>query len=256
LALIQSIVNPATIGPIVFFVGLQINEECLNFMPSRHYSAYIIGLFPSVYDWVTNISNRAPLASDDFTYDVNTPGVSSWVGVLAWKRGSLLVSLLWVSMIVNVLDRQWIGAAIWAFVASLFAVFGIIHVPEAGFSNFDSPFWEQCTASGCWEFANQWMFFVAYLMLVVTFLLVYVGSYYDDKIDEPIDDESRHAFDDWFADAYKYKDEDGNIMDSRHVTLATKASVITDIIKDADQNLVEGGKEKAEATAESVSEDA
>merc|ERR1711988_204099 len=32
LALIQSIVNPATIGPIVFFVGLQVNEEALNFM--------------------------------------------------------------------------------------------------------------------------------------------------------------------------------------------------------------------------------
>lgn len=50
LALIQSIVNSATIGPIVFFVGLQINEEALNFMPSRHYPAYIIGIFPSIYD--------------------------------------------------------------------------------------------------------------------------------------------------------------------------------------------------------------
>lgn len=216
LALIQSIVNPATIGPIVFFVGLQVNEEALNFMPSRHYSAYIIGIFPSVYDWVTNISNRAPLSSDDFSYNINSSGSSAWVGVLAWKRGSLLVSLLWVSMIVNVLDRQWKGAAIWAFVASLFSVFGIIHVPEAGFSNFDQPFWEQCTGPDlCWEFANQWMFFVAYLMLCATFLLILIGAKYDDHIEDAIDDESRHAFDDWFADAYKYKDEHGNIRDAR-----------------------------------------
>lgn len=73
LAFIQSIVNQATIGPIVLFVGesfcclkcveqlhyaclssivicvlrlffqtgLAINEECLNFIPSRHYAAYL-----------------------------------------------------------------------------------------------------------------------------------------------------------------------------------------------------------------------
>jgi hypothetical protein len=255
LALIQSLVNPATIGPIVFFVGLQINEECLNFMPSRHYSAYIIGLFPSVYDWVTNISNRAPLSDETFTFDTNSPGASSWVGVLSWKRGSLLVSLLWVSMIVNVLDRQWATAATWAFVSSLFAVFGIIHVPQAGFSNFDSPFWEQCTESGCWEFANQWMFFVAYLMLMATFLLLYILSYYDDKMGEPIDDESRHAFDDWFADAYKYKDEDGNIRDSRDNTISSEEILGNEGNQELEHSPVVDEKEKIDATAESGSEE-
>lgn len=66
LALLQSIVNQATIGPIVLFVGkwlrkrcasrpfltlcspafsfspgLMINEEALNFIPARHYPAYV-----------------------------------------------------------------------------------------------------------------------------------------------------------------------------------------------------------------------
>lgn len=47
LALIQSFVSQATIGPIVLFVGLMVNEEALHFMPQRHYAAYVIGLFPS-----------------------------------------------------------------------------------------------------------------------------------------------------------------------------------------------------------------
>jgi hypothetical protein len=233
----QSLVNPATIGPIVFFVGLQINEEALNFMPARHYSAYIIGLFPSVYDWVTNIANRAPLASDDLSYDINAPGSSQWVGVLSWKRGALLVSLLWVSMIVNVLDRQWINASIWAFVASLFAVVGI------------------CTASGCWDFAEQWMFFVAYLMLMATFLIIFIASRFDKEIEDPIDDETRHAFDDWFANAYKYKDENGNILDSRDTTITTDASVADEMTKDLEHDPVVDEKEKAEPTPESVSDE-
>jgi hypothetical protein len=255
LALLQSLVNPATIGPIVFFVGLQVNEECLNFIPARHYSAYIIGLFPSVYDWVTNISNRAPLSDENLSYDVNSPGASSWVGVLAWKRGALLVSLLWVSMLVNVLDRRWAGAAIWAFVASLFAVFGLIHMPRAGFSNFSDPIWEQCTESGCWEFANQWMFFVAYLMLMATFLLLYIVSRYDDKMEEPIDDESRHAFDDWFADAYKYKDENGNIRDSRDTTSTTDVSVGKEINLDPEHDRAVDEKVQSNGGSEIVDQE-
>jgi hypothetical protein len=163
LALIQSIVNPATIGPIVFFVGLQVNEEALNFMPNRQYAAYIIGVFPSIFDWVTNISNRSPLADDTFTYDSMSSASQGWYGLLAWKNGALLISLLWTRMLVMIFDRKWLGAAIWSFVASLFAVVGIIHSFEAGFSTFSVPVWQQCSsATLCWEFGIQWMFFAAY----------------------------------------------------------------------------------------------
>lgn len=219
LALIQSIVNQPTIGPIVFFVGLQVNEEALNFMPSRQYSAYIIGLFPSIFDWLVNISSRSPLIDDTFSYDVSSVGSPAWMGVLNWKNGSLLVSLLWTSMLVNVIDRQWVMAAIWAIISSLFAVFGIIHSFSAGFSNFSSASWQYCYGADdatCWEYSEQWMEFTAYLMMAATFVILHVTQKYDDHMKDPIDDESRHAFDDWYKDAYKYKDADtGDIRDSR-----------------------------------------
>jgi hypothetical protein len=213
LALIQSIVNQATIGPIVFFVGLQVCEEALAFMPQRHYSAFIIGLFPSIYDWVTNVANRSPL-TDDFTYDTNSPGTSGWVGVLAWKRGALLVSMLWVAILVNVIDRQWKSASIWAIVASFFALFGIIHMPEAGVKNLDQSPWEHCFSPDyCWEFSLQWMYVVAYVMMAATFCIILFASKYDSQIQDPIDDETRHAFDDWFKDAAKVTDSHGNVIE-------------------------------------------
>jgi hypothetical protein len=216
LALIQSLVNQATIGPIVFFVGLMVNEEALNFMPSRHYGAYIIGLFPSIYDWVTNVADRPSLGQE---FNINSTKSPAWSGVLAWKRGSLLVSMLWVAMLVNVLDRQWKSAGIWAIVAILFATFGIIHVPEAGFENFTQPTTEQCYNSAqpgeepvvvCWEFGEQWMFVVAYVMMFGTFVLLHFAAKYDTAIQVPIDDESRHAFDDWFKDAAYATDHEGH----------------------------------------------
>lgn len=217
LALLQSIVNAATIGPIVFFVGLMINEECLNFIPSRHYAAYLIGIFPSIYDWVVNITSRSPLAAftDDGVYNLNYPtGSNGFVGVLAWKRGALLVSMVWVAMIVMVIDRKWVNAGAWAMVGAVFAVFGrIIHVPEAGFENFNSPTWDQCDLNAvptptCWEHAEQWMFFVSYLMLAATFSLIEVAKRFDSSIKLEIDDESAHAFDDWFKGAGKVPGED------------------------------------------------
>ena len=184
-----------------------VNEEALNFMPARHYSAYVLGLFPSIYDWVVNVSNMSPLQDPDTGGNSNLTGLPQWFGVLAWKRGALLVSFLWVAMLVMVIDRKWKLATIWALIASLFAVVGIIHVPEAGFENFSSPTWEQCVSfpDDCWEFAQQWMFFVAYLMLAATFAIIEVARRMglDKTLLPELDDETTHAFNDWFADADK-----------------------------------------------------
>jgi hypothetical protein len=256
LALIQSLVNPACIGPIVFFVGLQICEECLNFMPSRHYSAFIVGLFPSIYDWVTNISGRSPLSDLDESYDTNSPGADSWYGVLAWKRGSLLVSMVWVAMIVNVIDRQWKTATIWSLVAAFLSLFGIIHVPEAGLNNMNSPFWEQCTAvDDCWEFAYQWMFVVAYVMMGATFMILWLATKYDDTLGDPVDDESRHAFDDWFKDAYTFLDEEGNYRDARDNSLVENPHIKAYNKQDGDHDSDEAEQieeEKPEVAKEEV----
>jgi AGZA family xanthine/uracil permease-like MFS transporter len=224
LALIQSVVNAATIGPIVFFVGLQINEEALNFMPSRHFAAYIIGIFPSIYDWVVNISSRSPL-TDGSGYNTNYPaGSAGFIGVLAWKRGALLVSMIWVAMVVMVLDRKWKLASIWAIIGSAFALFGIIHVPEAGFDTFNDPTWEQCDggSQSCWDNAKQLHFFIAYLMLAGTFGLIEVARKFDDTLEGELDDETAHAFDDWFANAGIVVD------DEKHIDVTQKGKIFDD----------------------------
>lgn len=207
LALIQSIVNQATIGPIVLFVGLMINEEALNAMPARHYAAYVIGLFPSIYDWVTNVTNTGPIQDFESGGNINLTGLPQWFGLLAWKRGALLVSFVWVATLVNVIDRKWKKAAVWSTVGAVFALFGIIHVPEAGFESFSSPVWEQCVAypGNCWEFAEQYMFFVAYLMLTGTFVLIDVARTMglDDTLLPAIEDDDAVSFGDWFANADK-----------------------------------------------------
>jgi hypothetical protein len=167
-------------------------------------------IFPSIYDWVVNVSGTSPIQGDNGE-NIKLPGLDNWYGVLAWKRGALLVSFVWVAMLVMVIDRRWMHATFWAGMAAFFAVFGIIHVPEAGFENFNNPVWEQCKFDAdsqqlvCWEFAKQWMHFVAYIMLMATFGIIGVcrnaGIGLDVLLPEIEDDATQEAFKDWFKDA-------------------------------------------------------
>lgn len=94
---------------------------------------------------------------------------------------------------------------VWALVAAFFALFGIIHMPSAGFKSFAQPTMEQCDAATgqCWDNAEQWMYFTSYLMLAATFVLIWIAKRYggDTTIEDVIDDKSSHAFDDWFRNA-------------------------------------------------------
>jgi hypothetical protein len=122
--------------------------------------------------------------------------------------------MIWVAMIVMVLDRKWVAATVWALIGSFFALFGIIHVPQAGFEYFSSPTYEQCWQPDggtptCWDFAEQWMFFVGYIILAAHFAIIEVARRYfsDESLGDILDDPSAHAFDNWFVDASKTKEE-------------------------------------------------
>ena len=228
-ALIQSIVNQATIGPIVLFVGLAVNEEALQYVPRRHYAAYLIGLFPSIYDWTVNVASRSPMRDLDTGYTTNLPDLDNWFGVLAWKAGSLLVSFVWVYMLVMVIDRKWLRASYISTFGALLSAVGIIHVPEAGFKTFTQPTWNQCSAvtGECWEFAEQYMFMTAYLMLTVFYLLIEASRRFgiDKTLLPPIEDPATDDFGDWFAEALTVRGEansaDGTVVDSSKKTTKT-----------------------------------
>jgi hypothetical protein len=191
-------------------IGLYVNEDVLDFLAPRYFAAYVIGIIPSICDWVVTVSGRTPIQDSDPDgngYNTQLLGTSSnWFGILALKRGSLLISLFWTAVVVKTIDRKWLQVSLWSLTASLFALFGLIHSPRAGFKYLNQTHWQQCNATTdeCWENADQWMFPTAYIMLAVTSLIVHFCKRYDSAIQDEIDDDySAMAFDDWFANADK-----------------------------------------------------
>ena len=89
-------------------------------------------------------------------------------------------------------------------IAAFFALFGIIHMPEAGFNNFSTPFWEQCSGPDvCWEHGEQWMFFTAYCMMTASFGFIEIARHFkmDSQLLDALEDETSDEFTDWFRDA-------------------------------------------------------
>lgn len=206
-----------------------------------------MGILPPIYEWAISALVRTPIADTTSTYNANYPsGSTGFIGIYAWSKGkwkanamcidksvshyntgSLLISMIWTAMMVMIVDRKWTGACLWSLIGAAFAVVGIIHVPIAGFEAFASPTWEQCSASNedtptCWENAQQWMFFVAYLMLAVIFAILQVFRRFrlDSTLKEPFIDATAFAFNNWFRDAANSPHADETfsaLFDSRSV---------------------------------------
>jgi len=115
-ATVNAIVPPYAIAPIILFVGLAINHEAFSCTPEHQIPAAVLGLFPPVADWVVA----------KWPHGQKPPAE-----LAAIAHGALLVGLLWTSIAVQVIQRRFKHAAVWAMIASAMSAFGLIHQAKA-----------------------------------------------------------------------------------------------------------------------------
>lgn len=180
--LFKAIFPPQALNPILLFVGLAICCDALEITPSRHWPALMLSLVPCFCNWaVTQASNFASMVCSPAlgsNCKVNPTGPGAWTldptgslrGLFALGQGYLLTSIYLTSMLIFVIDRNFMMAAIWALVAAASASIGLIHsetlflpwvgpaAPPAADGHFDAR-----------QFDLHWHFVGAYLGLAVLF---------------------------------------------------------------------------------------
>merc|ERR1719382_345296 len=154
-AMVNALVPPYAIGPIILFVGLAICQDAFVVIEKRHLPAAIVGLMPSIAEWVyTQIPHQC--LGDPSLTPLHTLGI-----------GALLSSMILTSFVVFSIDGNFMQATIWASVGAFLCFLGIIHQPspDLTFKTFKG----EVLADGTSTFASsQCAFMTGYLTVAAT----------------------------------------------------------------------------------------
>jgi len=124
------IIPKAVIFPILIFIGLEITSQSFHATPARHYPAVALACVPA-------LAYLAVLAFKQFSLDLKPfaelqPATQHWVQtvtVLAGGGGFILTSLLWGTLLSQMIDGRIRPLVATLLVAAAFSWFGIIHSP-------------------------------------------------------------------------------------------------------------------------------
>ncbi|CAF1171218.1 unnamed protein product [Rotaria sordida] len=166
-ALLISIIAVVSINPIVIFIGLVICADTLAITPKRHYPAFLLGIMSIVADWAQGtIINGVTAGYSNFTipnvhFSSNvTSAISSFSyrGLVNFAGGSQLQCIFITAIMLYMIDRKFIYAAVWSFLAGIFAFFGLINANRVGILVKHND--------------DGWRFTIAYMLMVVLFGLL------------------------------------------------------------------------------------
>jgi AGZA family xanthine/uracil permease-like MFS transporter len=141
-SLMASIIPVEAGMAIVLWIGIIITAQAFSAVPRIHAPAVAIGLFPAIAGFGVLVLTSTVTAAG---FTAQDPGFAQKVldnhaafhgaglhifGLVAISQGFMLTCLVWSAMSVNLIERRFNAAAIWASVGAVAAFFGFIH---AGF---------------------------------------------------------------------------------------------------------------------------
>lgn len=114
---------------VVVWFGLAMVAQAFQEVPAAHCVAVALGLVPMLAQWVTQIVDLTvrKSGSDLMTVAPRFGGELAIYGMIALGQGSLLVSMIWASALVWIVERKFLQASAWMLVAAMLSCFGVIH---------------------------------------------------------------------------------------------------------------------------------
>jgi AGZA family xanthine/uracil permease-like MFS transporter len=118
----------AMIG-ILLWIGLIITAQAFQEVPKKHSVAVALGLMPALAAWALLLIETAlrKVGVSLFEAAPKFGGDLFIYGVIALSQGFILSCMLLSAMMVFVVERQFLKAAVWTAVAALLSFFGVIH---------------------------------------------------------------------------------------------------------------------------------
>jgi AGZA family xanthine/uracil permease-like MFS transporter len=118
----------AMIG-ILLWIGLIITAQAFREVPLKHAVAVALGLMPSLAAWALLLIETALRKAGTSLYDVAPKfGNDLYIyGIISLSQGFMLTGMVLSAMMVFVVEREFLKAAIWTAAAAVLSFFGFIH---------------------------------------------------------------------------------------------------------------------------------
>lgn len=118
----------ATLG-ILLWIGLVMTAQAFQEVPRRHALAVAMGLIPSLAAWTLMVVETS-LQKAGTTLFAVAPKFGNQLfihGVIALNQGFLISSMVLASLVVFLVEREFIKAAAWSAAAAVLSACGLIH---------------------------------------------------------------------------------------------------------------------------------
>ncbi len=169
-ALVAAIIPIEAGMAIVLWIGIIMVSQAFTATPRAHAPAVAIGLLPGIAAWgalmLKSGLRAAGAGSPDRPFEVGLLTQFSRGGVFAHgafalEQGFLLTSMIWAALTVEVIERRFVRAALWALAGAALSALGLIHA--YGWELADTV--QRLVPGQAWEWALGYALLAAVLVL-------------------------------------------------------------------------------------------
>lgn len=133
------IIPSVAILPILVFIGINITEQAFVEVDRKYIPAVIFSLLPWIASWGKNLidSTLISVGISDVSKKIQEALLVndiSYGGYLSLAQGTILISIIWSTLIVFIIDNQFVKAAITCTIGAVLTFVGFIHAPKIGFN--------------------------------------------------------------------------------------------------------------------------
>lgn len=123
IAAMAAIIPLQVVAPILVFVGISMVAQTFSSIPTKHFPAAILAMFPYFANYLaTKFANAAPEALGN---------VSS--AIVPLSQGAMFTAIILGAMLVFIIDGEYKKASLTSMIGALMALVGFIHAPKLMF---------------------------------------------------------------------------------------------------------------------------
>jgi AGZA family xanthine/uracil permease-like MFS transporter len=135
--LLGAILPVPAIVPVLLYIGLVIGAQAFRAVPKAHYAAIVLAIVPNVAAWATGLINdtlaAAGTSASELGFGTLAEAGVVYEGLLKLGSGAVLAGLMLGAIAAFLIDRRFLWAAGYSFLAAALTAIGLIHGEKVEF---------------------------------------------------------------------------------------------------------------------------